>query len=348
LLERIPGFLFAILLLGLAFIPFIQNWEYAVPLWVFFLGDWALLAFLPKYNRSFGPAKPVTLILACMRILFALLPFSISLPLQILGTLMVIYGFWIEPHTIHLTQQVLHTPKMKPGESIRVLHLGDLHVERITRREYQLNELVRSTHPDLILFSGDFLNLSYLKDPLAWKDAREVLNGWSAPMGVYAVTGSPAVDLAEVIPNLIRDTPIQLLEENKISLHKNGHSIDLVGLSCTHKPFIDAPRLKLLLPTPSENFTVLLYHSPDLAPEAAEAGVDLQLSGHTHGGQIRVPLFGAFFTGSLYGKTFEAGRSQIKKMVLYITRGIGMEGAAAPRIRFLCPPEIILWEISSD
>jgi uncharacterized protein len=92
----------------------------------------------------------------------------------------------------------------------------------------------------------------------------------------------------------------------------------------------------------------LLYHSPDLAPQAAEAGVDLQLSGHTHGGQIRVPFFGAFFTGSLYGKKFEAGRSQIEKMVLYITRGIGMEGAAAPRIRFLCPPEIILWEITSD
>ena len=92
---------------------------------------------------------------------------------------------------------------------------------------------------------------------------------------------------------------------------------------------------------------ILLYHTPDLAPEASRLGIDLQLSGHTHGGQVRLPFYGALVTGSLYGKRFEAGRYQLERMVLYVSRGLGLEGAGAPRVRFLCPPEMILWEISA-
>jgi predicted MPP superfamily phosphohydrolase len=96
------------------------------------------------------------------------------------------------------------------------------------------------------------------------------------------------------------------------------------------------------------DFNLLLHHSPDLAAYASNAGIDLQLSGHTHGGQIRLPLYGAIVTGSLYNKKFESGRYQVHDMTLYVTHGIGMEGCAAPRVRFLCPPEIILWEISGE
>jgi predicted MPP superfamily phosphohydrolase len=60
---------------------------------------------------------------------------------------------------------------------------------------------------------------------------------------------------------------------------------------------------------------------------------------------VRLPVFGALFTGSLYGKRFESGRRQVGTMTLYVTRGLGLEGKGAPRVRFLCPPEIILWEI---
>ena len=94
----------------------------------------------------------------------------------------------------------------------------------------------------------------------------------------------------------------------------------------------------------AEGFNLLLYHSPDLAPNASRNGIDLQLSGHTHGGQVRLPVIGALYTGSLYGKRFEAGRYLVNGMTLYTSRGLGMEGAIAPRVRLLCRPEIILWE----
>lgn len=346
-LEKIPGILFAGLLFVLALVPTLGRWPWTVGLWGFFLLDWLLLALLPRMGRSFGHPKPPALILAVMRAVFAFLPFPIALALQGIGTLLVIYAFWIEPHRLVVTHQSLHSVKLRPGHPVRILHLGDLHVERITRREKRLNQVVAQLQPDLILFSGDILNLSYVQDPTAMQHACEVMAQWRAPYGVFAVTGSPAVDLEQVFPRLMGGLEnITWLREDRVTVCPNGQEIDIVGLTCTHRPFVDGPILERLVSGSTGNFTILDYHTPDLAPNAANTHkIDLQVSGHTHGGQIRLPLFGAAFAGSLYGKRFEAGRRQVGDMTLYVTRGIGMEGKAAPRVRFLCSPEIILWEI---
>jgi hypothetical protein len=77
-----------------------------------------------------------------------------------------------------------------------------------------------------------------------------------------------------------------------------------------------------------------------------ELGVDLYFCGHTHGGQIRLPLLGALITSSELGKRYEMGRYKEKGTTLYVSRGLGMEGLGAPRARFLSPPEVILWNLS--
>jgi predicted MPP superfamily phosphohydrolase len=82
------------------------------------------------------------------------------------------------------------------------------------------------------------------------------------------------------------------------------------------------------------------YHSPDLIEAASERGIDLYLAGHTHGGQIRLPLYGAIATSSIYYKEYEAGLFQLGRTYLYVSRGLGLEGASAPRARFLCRPEV--------
>ncbi len=345
--QNIPDLVFAGLLLVLALIPTLGRWPWTVGLWLFFLGDWALLALLPRLGKSFGPPKTPVILLALPRAILALLPPPLALPVQIIGTLLVIYGFWIEPHTIRVTRQTLVSPKLNAeAPPLRILHLGDLHIERISARERQLNRLVRDLQPDLILFSGDILNLSYLDDPTAFEHARQIMAEWQAPYGVYAVSGSPAVDLDELFPRLVEGLPLRWLRDERITLEAKGHALDIIGMSCTHKPFIDGPRLERLVEPRTGRFTILLYHTPDLAPHADRTGaVDLQLSGHTHAGQVRLPFFGALYAGLLYGKRFEAGRYALKNMVLYTTRGIGMEGKGAPRVRFLAPPEIILWEL---
>ena len=86
---------------------------------------------------------------------------------------------------------------------------------------------------------------------------------------------------------------------------------------------------------------MLLYHTPDLILEATERGVDLVLSGHTHGGQVRLPGLGAVVTFSSFGRRYAAGLFNEAGTRMVVSRGIGLEGGAAPRVRFLCRPEIV-------
>lgn len=347
-IERLPGPVFFLILLALALIPSRGSWFQAGILFLFFLTDWALVLALPRARKSFGPAKPPVLLMAILRLPFAYLPAPWSLLVQILGTLLAFYAYWIEPHRLQLTRQTLRSEKLAPGTALRILHLADLHLERITGRERKMQKLIRELKPDVILFSGDFLNLSNVLDPEAWADVRTLLEEWQAPAGIYVTAGSPPVDPPQVLPHLLEGfTHIRCLHGEKAAVRHNGADVDILGLDCTHDPSQDAPKLGPLLENgPAGRFRVLLYHSPDLAPEAAEAGVDLMLSGHTHGGQLRLPFLGALYAASLYGKRFEAGRYNLGEMTLYVSRGIGMEGCGAPRVRFLCPPEITLWEIS--
>ncbi|MCX7840353.1 MAG: metallophosphoesterase, partial [Anaerolineae bacterium] len=349
LIESLPAPIFAALLFALALVPTLGDLPRALMLASFFFGDWLILVLLPRAHKSFGPAKPPTLALAMMRLPFALLPTPLDLLAQIVGSVLVVYAFWIEPHRVHLTRQILRSPKFKPNTPpLRVLHLSDLHIERLTERERAVLERARQLQPDVIVFSGDFLNLSNVEDPVAWEHARAFLRELRAPLGVYVVSGSPPVDKAHVLPQLLEGLDnIRWLRDERVTVMHHGQPIDLVGITCTHNPQTDGASLDNILHGDPDDFTLLLYHTPDLAPIAAAQGVDLQLSGHTHGGQIRAPFFGAFFTSSLYGKRFEAGRYQLDTLTLYVSRGIGLEGKGAPRARFLCPPEIVLWEITA-
>jgi predicted MPP superfamily phosphohydrolase len=346
--DRIPALSFLAILILLAAIPAIWDWPKSLAVFLFILSDWLLFSLLSRFGKSFGPPKTSVFLLAIARVLLMILPLWPALVLNLAGSALVFWGTWIEPHDIKLTRQNLSTAKLPAGYSLRLLHLGDLHIERLTRREMRLNRMIIDLSPDLILFSGDFLNLSFLKDPRALADLHAVIDRWSAPLGVFAVTGSPAVDLPEIVPEIIRGSHMHLLQNQVVNLNLPKADVRLIGITCSHKPHIDGPILEGLLDHSPEAFRIFLYHTPDMAPLAGKLGVDLQLSGHTHGGQIRLPGFGALVTGSLEGKKYESGRYEVGGMVLYVSRGLGMEGLGAPRARLFCPPEAILWEISGS
>ena len=354
--KRLPSWFFVIILLVLTFIgnlPVTLHKQalpwYAGLLFLFFLCDWVLIALLPVTRRSFGPVKPVVLMLAVLRTPFYFLPFGWNLGAELIGTLLVIYGFYLEPFRLDVHHEIFTSAKLTPGQHIRLVHLGDLHLERSGQREEEILRQLKELSPDLILFSGDILNLSYLNDSQSQADAWRFFNTLSAPLGIYAVSGSPAVDLPDVFPSLVRGTSLQWLDDQAVTLVIGAASLTIHGLTCSHDPAKDDLALQKMLqskPLHDGSFNILLHHSPDLAPLASRYGFDVQLSGHTHGGQIRLPFYGALFSGSLYKKAFEAGRYLVNGMTLYVSRGLGMEGAIAPRVRVLCPPEMIIWEIT--
>ncbi len=354
--EKMPSLVMNLLLIAFALLgglpellkthklPFITG-----ALALFFIVDWILIALLPETRSSFGLTKLTVLMLAFLRVPFAFLPSGWNIGFEVLGTFLVVYAFYIEPFWIDVRHETFTTSKLGQGSSIKILHLGDLHIERTTRREKKLLAKVKELQPDLILFTGDVLNLSYLSDTQSKADAVDFFKQLSAPMGVYGVSGSPAVDSANLLARLDAETPFQWLINAVKTIEFKGQQLNLMGVSCTHHPDKDEQTLAALLKNDDASaINFLLYHSPDLAPNASHYAIDLQFSGHTHGGQIRLPLVGPLYTGSLYGRVFNSGRYMVNNMPLYITRGLGMEGAIAPRARFLCRPEIILWRIQSN
>jgi predicted MPP superfamily phosphohydrolase len=325
----------------------------------FTLVDGVGLALLPRLGRSFGPVTPSLLALVLIRtalalaagLLWAAWPnLLLTAALYLALSAAFLYATWIEPFRVEVTQAELRSPKLNGHAPLRLLHITDLHVEHITVRERRLLRLVEELAPDAIVLTGDYLNLAYVYDTAAQAEAHAVLARLCDIAGgsIYAITGSPPVDRTDVVPGIFEDLPITWLLDAVEELHANGHTIQVAGLRCTRERNLDVPRLRRLLGgRPTHKFTLLLYHSPDLMPEAVELGVDLYLCGHTHGGQIRLPLFGALITSSDFWKRYEMGRYEERSTTLYVSRGLGMEGLGAPRARFLAPPEIVLWTLSS-
>ena len=264
------------------------------------------------------------------------------LTVNLLFSAVQVRAYVIEPFWLETTHYDLALAELDPSAPpLRIVHLTDLHIERTTAREIKAIARVNALQPDLIVITGDLLNTSYLKDPTTHEHFRWFINQIDAPYGIYVtrgtVDGSP-----KTMARLIQGTDLRLLENEYTLLDVRGQRIALVGVATSHELSIDVPRLDRALDgIPQDALTVLLYHSPDLIMHAAERGVDVYLGGHTHGGQIRLPLYGAVVTSSLYGKRYVSGLFHEGPTTMIISRGLGFEGHAAPRARFLCRPEIV-------
>jgi predicted MPP superfamily phosphohydrolase len=318
------------------------------------VGNWMLLWGLRYTGRSFGPDRPSALALTavCMALVgilgFLSVPIWLPMGLLIAITALVYYSTWVEPFRLVVTRQTFLTKKWRADASpLRLLQIGDIHVERVTPRERHLNRLVDELKPDMIVFTGDFVNLSNTDDPESEKAIREIISQWHALLGVYCISGTPLVEPLERVKAFTNGLDnLKLLPNQWISLDAPGGRLNILGLVVTHEMTRDRALLKkMMLSAPKDGLHLLLMHPPDIAPEANDAGIDLYLCGHTHGGQIRLPFVGALFSSSQLGNRFIMGRYELGTTTLYTARGVGLEGLGAPRARFLCPPEIVLWEI---
>jgi len=262
---------------------------------------------------------------------------------------MQIDAYVLEPLLVETTELSLASDNLNPdAPPVRVIHLTDTHVERSSFRERDVIRTVNALQPDIIVLTGDYLNLSYLSDPTAAAHFRELVAQLDAPYGIYAVRGSVEPRAASMAW-LLEGTDVVWLEQESVTLNVRGQSVTLVGVACSHQQELDAQRLtRAMAGIGADDFTLLLYHSPDLILEAAEHEVDLYLGGHTHGGQIRVPLFGPIVTFSRYGRRYAAGLFQEGDTTMYISRGLGFEGGGMPRTRFLCRPEIVSIELTGS
>jgi uncharacterized protein len=322
----------------------------------FFLIDFLWLNALPTYNLSYGRVRPALFGFTFLRtgLFFVWLIIIIGICLKeknkvqkschwllvvpniiLLG--LGIYSAYIEPFQLTVSQLEISVKGLE--NPIRIVQLSDIHVERTTPRERALPQLVESLEPDIIVITGDFINESYTNDPLTRDALREVVGQLRASYGVYGVNGN--VETPKRLRDRLEGLDITVLDDEVIRIPALGDNFVIVGLSY-HEWADDKETLSLLMAqVHPDDFSLLLYHKPDLAYAARDEYVDLFLTGHTHGGQVRLPFYGALITNSMYGKTFEMGLYQLGETTMFVSRGLGFTGGVAPRIRFLAPPEVV-------
>ena len=254
--------------------------------------------------------------------------------LAIVGIACFIYGYFIEPYWIDVRHVEIKTDKFK-GTDLTIVQISDLHCDKKMRNEEALPKIINALDPDIIVFTGDTLNT-----PRALPSFKKTMRALKAEIGKYAVRGNFDVWYWKEI-DLFGETGFIELDGEVLTLSKGKEKFSLSGLSADSS-FGDLSFLNSLAP---DAYNVLLFHYPGINEELGDVAIDLFLSGHTHGGQVALPFYGAIVTLSKYGKKYEAGRYDLVGKVLYVNRGIGMEGGIAPRIRIFARPEITVFHI---
>jgi uncharacterized protein len=242
---------------------------------------------------------------------------------------MLAYGRWIEPRWVAVRE--LHLGEPAAGvEPVRIAVISDLHAESWRRPWAGLAEKVNALRPDLVLFLGDTLN-----HPNALPVVHRALGAMHAPHGKLAVRGNWDVWYWARLDLLGRTGFEWLRGERRLRIR--GQDLRLVGM-----PYRDADGVReaeRLLAEPGPGWQLFIYHTPDLI-ERVPPTTDLYLAGHTHGGQISIPFFGALVTLSRYGKRFERGLYQVGSTRLYVHPGIGVEPIIP--LRLGVRPEVLL------
>lgn len=216
-------------------------------------------------------------------------------------------------------------------DGLRIAQLSDIHLSHLVTPGdlHRAVALVNRQTPDLIALTGDFI----------WQRADyaaglvEPLRQLQAPLGVFAIFGNhDHWHGAQAVAAALAAASVRLLVNQALRLD-TGAPLWLAGLDDVWERRQDLRAA--LRDVPDGEATVLLCHEPDYGDEAAAWPVDLQLSGHSHGGQVNLPLLGRPVLPWL-GRKYPAGRYHIGEMQLYTNRGIGL---IAPPVRFNCPPE---------
>lgn len=244
-----------------------------------------------------------------------------------------VQAFFIEPTWLEVSHVRIQSAKLT--RPVRLAVVADIQTDRIGDYERKVLDRVAAERPDVILYVGDYIQVSdgptrrrllgRLRDLL-----RET--GLDALLGSYAVKGN--IDHGDW-PTAFEGLPVEVITGTR--------SFDVSEMRLTGLSVSDSYNTRLPVAA-ADRFHLVFGHYPNFARGNVEA--DLLIAGHTHGGQVRLPLIGPLITLSRVPRSWAAGVTDLGGgRTLVVSRGIGMERRHAPRLRFLCRPEIVIIDL---
>jgi hypothetical protein len=262
------------------------------------------------------------------------------------------YGFFYGRLNLETTHQRISLRRLpKAFEGFRIVQLSDLHISPFMTadeiRKYVA--IANQLNGDMVVLTGDFL----LYDPAAQAAVVEVLSALKAPFGVFGCLGNHEymTKTEESITRLFAGQHIRILRQERIPIQSNGEALNLIGVdyeqgrfSKDHEGHVVDRYMqsceKLVLP---DTTNILLNHNPNAFDRAADLGVDLMLTGHTHGGQLSLEFAYRGLCLSRLATPYVSGWYEKRGSQAYVNRGIG---TISPPIRIGARPEITVFELT--
>jgi hypothetical protein len=252
------------------------------------------------------------------------------------------YAWDVEPWWLALERVTLAITGLPPAlEGLTIAQLSDLHWSKDVREGHiaKAVDVALEAQPDLIVLTGDYVTHS----AYSIADCARELARLSAPHGVYAILGNHDYWTdARVVRAGLETVGLPVLLNANVRIPVGDAHLWLAGVDDVWERRADLERA--LAGIPSGATTILLAHEPDYADQVTGRGVALQLSGHSHGGQVRLPLFGSPVL-PMWGRKYPYGLRRVADMWLYTNRGVGL---IQPALRLNCRPEVTLIQLASD
>lgn len=253
----------------------------------------------------------------------------------------------VEEHTIRLAR----VPDAFRG--MRIVQISDIHYLQYTE-SYFVREIVDHVNrlkPDMVLMTGDFV--TYGPSPFSGASERvfalrhapecaSILSNLHAPLR-YASLGNHDEEVnGPAVTGILQEHGLRCLVNEAVPLERDGQRLWLVGLGSAAKADSKPDQAIPASAVRDKEAMIVMAHEPDILPEIAKYNADLMLSGHTHGGQIRIPFLRPMFLPE-YGRRYIEGWFQHGPTHLYVNRGIG---TIAVPLRLNCPPEITVFTLA--
>jgi len=254
------------------------------------------------------------------------------------------YAREVETRRVEVRPVTLTLPRLAPEfDGYRLVQFGDLHLDDWSKPErlHRLVEKVNEQRPDLVAITGDFA--SYSARELDARRLIEALRALRAHDGSVAILGNhDYLTDVKLVRRCICEGGVMELSNSVHTLRRGEAALHVAGIDDVME---GRSRLDLVLrDLPDEGAAILLAHEPDFADVSTATGrFDLQLSGHSHGGQVAVPFLRRLILPP-FSQRYTRGLHDVKGMIQYTNRGIGFVHV---RLRFLCRPEITVFTLRS-
>ncbi|MBL8859237.1 MAG: metallophosphoesterase [Planctomycetes bacterium] len=255
-----------------------------------------------------------------------------------------VYATFVEPYRLVTeSAEIMIAKERSLTRPLSIGVLADIQCVAVTDREREAVARVLAAKPDLIVLPGDLQQSGFDQAHVIGPQLRELLAPLSAPLGVWYVEGN--TETTWEARQLLAGTRVRILDDEIVHLEHEGARVTLCGVGLG----FSSAKAQVVLreiqsSTADDDVRIVLAHRPDVILALnSNSRVDLVIAGHTHGGQVQLPFIGPLITLSDVPRRIAAGGlHDLDGRRIYVSRGIGWEHGHAPRVRFLCAPEVSL------